>query len=176
MGLVLCGGFGPRVRAKMRAKVIIGIKIMAQIQFKMDSKIGPLYLVASDKGLMGIFWTRQTAPMAEKQNFQAVIDEVTEYLDGKRKKFDLPLDVVGTEFQKRVWKELLKIPYGKTVSYQSIANKIGTNGVRAVGSAIGKNPLCIVIPCHRVIASNGGLGGYSGGLTIKKALLSMERS
>jgi methylated-DNA-[protein]-cysteine S-methyltransferase len=152
------------------------VEVMAPIQFKMDSKIGPLYLVASAKGLMGIFWKRQEAPMAPKQNFKAVIDEVTEYLDGKRKKIDLPLDVVGTEFQKRVWKELRKIPYGKTVSYQEIANKFGTKGVRAVGTAIGKNPLCIVVPCHRVIASNGGLGGYSGGITIKKALLSMESS
>jgi methylated-DNA-[protein]-cysteine S-methyltransferase len=152
------------------------VEVMAPIQFKMNSKICPLYLVASKKGLMGIFWTRQDAPMAPKQKFKPVIDQITEYLDGKRKQFDLPLDVVGTEFQKRVWKELRKIPYGKTVSYQEIAKKLGTKGVRAVGSAIGKNPLCIVIPCHRVIASNGGLGGYSGGITIKKALLSMERS
>jgi methylated-DNA-[protein]-cysteine S-methyltransferase len=148
---------------------------MLPIQFKMDSKIGPLYLVTSEKGLMGIFWKRQDAPMVPKQNFKAVIDEVTEYLEGKRKKFDLPLDVVGTEFQKRVWKELSKIPYGKTVSYQEIAKKLGTKGVRAVGSAIGKNPLCIVIPCHRVISSNGGLGGYSGGLKIKKKLLTLEQ-
>jgi len=148
---------------------------MAPIQYKMDSKIGPLYLVASEKGLMGIFWTRQSAPMTVKHNFKVVFDEVSEYLDGKRKKFDLPLDVVGTEFQKKVWKELCKIPYGKTVTYKEIAKKLGTIGVRAVGAAIGKNPLCIVIPCHRVIASGGGLGGYSGGLQIKNKLLLLEQ-
>jgi methylated-DNA-[protein]-cysteine S-methyltransferase len=157
---------------------------MSQVQWKMESKIGPLYLVASELGLQGIFWNQQGSHLLK--SFKGAEDEVIilkkavteleEYLSGNRRKFSLPFDLKGTPFQKRVWEQLMKIPYGKTCSYQEIARQIkNEKAIRAVGSANGKNPLCIVIPCHRVIASNGTLGGYSGGLEIKEKLLELER-
>lgn len=102
------------------------------------------------------------------------VQEISEYLDGQRKKFEVPLDVEGTDFQKRVWEELRKIPYGKTLSYKEVAQKVGTQGIRAVGTANGRNPISIIVPCHRVIATGGGLGGYAGGLSNKKFLLELE--
>lgn len=143
----------------------------------MKSKIGSLYLVASEKGLQGIFWNKQNVPMAKSRILSESARQLEEYLSGKRKSFNLPLDVTGTPFQKSVWKELKKIPYGKTSSYKDIAQRIkNAKAVRAVGSANGKNPLCIIVPCHRVIAHDGGLGGYSGGPEIKKRLLKLESS
>ncbi len=98
-----------------------------------------------------------------------------EYLEGKRIEFDLPLDLRGTPFQIAVWSALLEIPYGETRSYQQIANVIGRpRAVRAVGAANGANPVAIVVPCHRVIASDGTLHGYGGGLDLKARLLAME--
>jgi methylated-DNA-[protein]-cysteine S-methyltransferase len=107
-----------------------------------------------------------------------IFNQLEEYFNGKRKKFNLPLDIKGTKFQKKVWNELSKIPYGKIVSYKKIAEKIGNKkALRAVGKASAYNPLCIIIPCHRVINSNGKLGGYSaGGLLIKERLLELEGS
>lgn len=151
----------------------------------MDCKVGSLYLVAAGKGLQGIFWDKQPVPMArslkggERQVkiLSQAVRELKEYFDGKRKKFGVPLDAEGTLFQKRVWTELRRIPYGKTYSYRDIANRI-KNGkaVRAVGSANGKNPLCIIVPCHRVIAADGTIGGYSGGLDKKIKLLEIEHA
>jgi methylated-DNA-[protein]-cysteine S-methyltransferase len=104
-------------------------------------------------------------------------NQLKEYFSGKRKKFELKLDWHGTDFQKKVWKALLSIPYGKTASYADIAKKVGTpKAVRAVGSANAKNPVCIIAPCHRVITSSGALGGYSGGLENKKLLLDLEKT
>ena len=103
------------------------------------------------------------------------IEQLNEYFAGKRKVFDLPLNPQGTDFQKRVWAELQKIPYGKTVSYLDIARNIGdVNSTRAVGNANGKNKLNILIPCHRVIGINGKLTGYGGGLWRKQWLLELE--
>lgn len=103
--------------------------------------------------------------------------QLEEYFAGNRREFDLPLDMDGTPFQKAVWKELKRIPFGTTCSYGDIARKIkNRRAVRAVGGANGKNPLCIIVPCHRVIASDGSLGGYSGGLDLKRALLQHEQS
>jgi O-6-methylguanine DNA methyltransferase len=86
------------------------------------------------------------------------------------------MDLQGSDFQKKVWQEVLKIPYGQTQSYQQIATQIGLpKGARAVGTAIGKNPVCLLVPCHRVISADGSLGGFSGGLEIKKKLLQLER-
>lgn len=102
--------------------------------------------------------------------------QLIEYLEGKRRQFDIPLDLYGTPFQQLVWKSLLEIPYGETTTYQNIGNKIGkTTAVRAIGNAIGKNPLLIVVPCHRVIRKNGDLGGFREGLDLKKTLLELER-
>ncbi len=102
--------------------------------------------------------------------------QIIEYLNGKRKMFSLEYKMYGTEFQKKVWEQLLKIPYGETRTYKEIAIAIGNpKACRAVGMANNKNPISIVVPCHRVIGSNGDLVGYAGGLDIKKALLDLER-
>jgi methylated-DNA-[protein]-cysteine S-methyltransferase len=104
-------------------------------------------------------------------------NQLQEYFSRTRKKFDIPLDIYGTEFQKRVWNEVKKIPYGKTKSYKNVAEKLGdVNAIRAVGKANGKNPVPILIPCHRVIGANGKLTGYAGGLDIKEKLLEIEGS
>jgi len=102
--------------------------------------------------------------------------QVAEYLDGNRKEFDIPLLMVGTDFQKNVWNALLKIPYGTTITYLQLAKNIGNaKAVRAVANADGANAMAVIIPCHRVIESNGGLGGYGGGVAIKKQLLELEK-
>lgn len=101
---------------------------------------------------------------------------IEEYLEGKRKSFDFEIFMEGTDFQKNVWKELLKIPYGKTVSYKYIADKIGNKkAFRAVGNDNNKNKISIIIPCHRVIGSNGKLVGYANGIDMKKFLLELEK-
>jgi methylated-DNA-[protein]-cysteine S-methyltransferase len=101
--------------------------------------------------------------------------ELEEYFAGRRRKFDVPLDLVGTDFQKQVWHQLLKIPYGRTCSYADIAREIeNPKAVRAVGAANGRNPICVIVPCHRVIAADGSLGGYTGGLDKKRQLLTLE--
>jgi len=106
-----------------------------------------------------------------------VYPQLKEYFNGERKHFDLPLEIEGTEFQKRVWNELLKIPYGSTISYKQLTLRLGHEKViRAAASANGANPLPIVIPCHRVIGSDGSLIGYGGGLEIKEKLLILEGS
>lgn len=111
----------------------------------------------------------------ESQILEKAIQQLTEYFEGQRKVFELPLDPDGTEFQKRVWQKLSEIPYGVTRAYKDIAVELGdANASRAVGTANGRNPLSIVVPCHRVIASDGTLGGYAGGLSIKTFLLDME--
>lgn len=101
--------------------------------------------------------------------------ELTEYFEGRRKSFDLPLAPKGTDFQKRAWRTLLEIPYGETISYGAEARRMECRCARAVGSANGRNPIIIVIPCHRVINSNGRLGGYTGGLEVKEFLLELEK-
>lgn len=105
----------------------------------------------------------------------AVLEQIHEYFRGERRKFTLSLHQAGTPFQKRVWEELTRIPYGMTASYQDIAVRAGCpKGARAVGLANNKNPIAIVVPCHRVIGKNGGLTGYAGGLTLKQKLLELE--
>ena len=103
--------------------------------------------------------------------------QITEYLDGRRHSFDLPVNPCGTPFQKQVWEILRDIPYGKTLSYRDVARLLGKNDryLRAVGSAIARNPLMLIVPCHRVIGSDGSLTGYAGGLDRKKHLLERER-
>lgn len=158
---------------------------MVQIQWRMDSKIGPLYLVASKKGLRGAGWKKQDIPMAkslkgteaEVKTLSRALRQIEQYLDGKRKKFELPFDVDGTTFQKSVWDEINKISYSETSSYKDIATRIkNAKAVRAVGTAAGRNPLCIIVPCHRVITNNGLPGGYSGGVELKAKLLKLEQT
>jgi methylated-DNA-[protein]-cysteine S-methyltransferase len=148
------------------------------VQTRYQSAIGSLYLVSSAKGLVGLHWNKQLVPLVKPSPdnfFNQTIQELEEYFQGKRTTFTVPLDLRGTEFQKSVWKQLQKIPYGATATYSEIAKKIKkTTAVRAVGAANGKNPLCVLIPCHRVIGSNGSLTGFSGGLKIKQRLLDLE--
>lgn len=114
-------------------------------------------------------WRREDKPLLE------AVDQLRAYFDGRRFRFDLPLAPAGTPFQQRVWEALQRIPCGETRSYGEIAKAIGfPTGSRAVGAANGRNPIAIVIPCHRVIGANGSLTGYAGGLRIKKALLEHE--
>ena len=158
---------------------------MTQTQFKISTYLGTLYLVASEKGLQSLSWDKHRVPMAKSlsmtepthQILAQAADELEEYLSGSRKNFGVKLDLQGTPFQTRVWKALAKIPYGKTCSYRDIAIRIkNPKAVRAVGSANGKNPICVIIPCHRVIANNGTIGGYSGGLEKKRVLLGLEQA
>lgn len=157
---------------------------MTQLQWQMKTPIRPIYLVASSTGLQGIHWEKQCLAMAKSLNggapeikiLKKAVCELQEYFAGKRTQFNLPLQMNGTNFQKQVWTQLSKIPFGKTCSYKDIASRIKNHkAVRAVGSANGKNPFCIVIPCHRVIAADGSLGGYTGGLDIKVKLLAIEQ-
>lgn len=157
---------------------------MKTAQWEMKSRIGSVFLVASGTGLRGIYWDRQADPMAaslagsssEILILAQTVRELEEYFRGERKDFTIPLEVEGTSFQKRVWEELKRIPYGTTVSYRDVAMRI-RNGkaFRAVGTANGRNPISIIVPCHRVIAADGTLGGYGGGLPIKTKLLEIER-
>lgn len=111
----------------------------------------------------------------EDPDMYSVYPQLKEYFDGERKEFNLPLETEGTEFQKKVWDELIKIPFGTTISYKELAVRLGDEKViRAAASANGANPLPIVIPCHRVIGSDGSLVGYGGGLKIKERLLTLE--
>ena len=143
-----------------------------------DSPIGILELTGTERSITGVRFVEKkvnpepSIPLPLKDCCKQLYD----YFVGNRKEFDLKLQLEGTDFQKRVWNQLLKIPYGKTVSYKDIALAI-KNGkaVRAVGSANGRNNIGIIIPCHRVIAHNGTLGGYGGGLWRKEWLLDHER-
>lgn len=150
---------------------------------QMESPVGPLLLVADDAGLREILfvngrhhakpnpeWSEDEAPVKETMR------QLRAYFAGKLERFDLPLAPQGTPFQLDVWRRLCEIPYGETISYGELARKIGNpNASRAVGLANGSNPIPIVIPCHRVIGSNGKLTGYGGGLPIKEKLLALER-
>jgi methylated-DNA-[protein]-cysteine S-methyltransferase len=134
---------------------------------------------AGGRGLAG--WIARFAPEARREVAFAPHRDATrqllEYLDGKRTAFELPLDLRGTPFQRAVWQALLDIPYGQTRSYGDVASALGQPGaMRAVGSANGANPVPLIVPCHRVIAAGGKLGGYGGGLDLKRRLLAMEQS
>lgn len=114
---------------------------------------------------------------ADAKVMMATINQLKEYMNGQRHTFDIPIDIsTGTPFQQQVWQALLKISYGQTISYAQLAHSIGNpKGFRAVAQANGKNPISLIIPCHRVIASDGSLGGYTGGLMIKQTLLDIEK-
>lgn len=125
-------------------------------------------------GIVGMSFTKiQNAHFDENNDIQK---QLTEYEKGTRKIFNLPLHLIGTEFQKQVWNALLEIPYGETRSYQEIAIRIGKpKALRAVGGACNRNPIGIIVPCHRVIGKNGSLTGYAGGLSYKELLLNHEK-
>lgn len=141
-------------------------------------------IIASSEGIRKILLNRKSETengiqkvSDDDPNVATAFNQLKEYFDRKRKSFNLQLEIIGTDFQKKVWNELLKIPYGETISYNQLAIKLGDKkSIRAAASANGANPLPIVIPCHRVIGSDGNLVGYGGGLDVKKKLLELEGS
>ena len=141
-----------------------------------QSKIGLLQIEADEDGLTSIaFIDEETGLETSNSITEQTISELDEYFEGTRTAFDVPLNPSGSEFQKKVWTELLKIPYGKTITYQSQALSLGdVKAIRAVARANGQNPIAIIIPCHRVIGSDGSLTGYAGGLSNKELLLQHE--
>ena len=138
------------------------------------SLLGPITIFEEGGKIISLLFSysehSDSSPLLEKAK-----EEIEEYFQRKRKTFDLPLDAKGTEFQKRVWKELLDIRYGETLSYGEIGDRIGTKAYRAIGNACGKNPIPILIPCHRVVGKDN-IGGFSLGLDLKRKLLDIERS
>ncbi|MFA6009106.1 MAG: methylated-DNA--[protein]-cysteine S-methyltransferase [Desulfobacteraceae bacterium] len=148
---------------------------------KINTTLGYLIVVSDGERLSEIAFESESSSMdvsdlkKDPTTMRPITSQIEAYLKGELKRFDLPLHLSGTPFQKSVWSELIKIPFGETRSYQDIAKAVGSpSASRAVGSACGKNPVPIVVPCHRVITKSGGLGGYSGGLGIKKTLLKIE--
>ncbi|HMB93301.1 MAG TPA: methylated-DNA--[protein]-cysteine S-methyltransferase [Rhodothermales bacterium] len=144
------------------------------------SPVGPLTLSASKAGLQEVRWGDvRPADAPETPHhpvLQQAITQLTEFFDGERTTFDVPLEMQGTPFQKSVWDLLLTIPYGETTTYGALAETLGDPGkARAVGLANGKNPISIIVPCHRVIGSSGALTGFGGGLDRKAFLLRLER-
>ena len=148
-----------------------------------DSPVGPLTLVAVDGALAGCYMDAQRHRPAnaifgdpDPEPFGPAVEQLGEYFSGDRLDFDLPLAVAGTPFQQRVWAALRDIPYGETESYGELAARVGSPGAsRAVGLANGRNPIGIIVPCHRVIGASGSLTGYGGGIERKRQLLDMER-
>jgi methylated-DNA-[protein]-cysteine S-methyltransferase len=146
--------------------------------------VGELKLIASEKGLAAVLWEnddpKRARFSAERDERNAILIktelQLREYFAGERTKFSIPLDMQGTDFQKSVWRGLLAIPFGETRSYGQLAKLLNhPRASRAVGAAIGKNPVSIIVPCHRVIGSNGKLTGFAGGLDVKEKLLRLEQ-
>jgi methylated-DNA-[protein]-cysteine S-methyltransferase len=143
-----------------------------------SSPLGLLEITGSHNVIFSVLFDDKKKAMTTKvpASLQKCVTQLEEYLSWKRKKFDLQLLPNGTTFQRHVWDELLKIPYGKTISYLKLAQQLGDEkSIRAVASANGRNPIAIIIPCHRVIGSNGELVGYSGGMQRKEWLLAHEK-
>jgi methylated-DNA-[protein]-cysteine S-methyltransferase len=150
-----------------------------------DSPVGELKLVASDKGLVAILWENDSprrvrlSELVEDEHHPVLVEterQLEEYFAGKRKVFSVALDMRGTRFQKDVWEALLAIPFGETRSYGQLANQLGNpRATRAVGAANGRNPVSIIVPCHRVIGASGKLTGFAGGLDAKARLLGLEK-
>jgi methylated-DNA-[protein]-cysteine S-methyltransferase len=146
---------------------------------------GGLILVANETELTGIYFEGFDHIPAERKKWtldskhpvlQIAAKQLTEYFQGKLTEFSIPLGFKGTPFQERVWKQIARIPFGKTISYSDLARKAGSpNAIRAAGTNTGKNPLAIVIPCHRVLTKSRTIGGFAGGLDWKRHLLSIEK-
>jgi methylated-DNA-[protein]-cysteine S-methyltransferase len=148
-----------------------------------DSPLGPLTLVAVDGILAGLYMTDQrhrprqtTFGEPDSTPFGEAAEQLKDYFAGRRTAFDLPLVLAGTPFQRRVWAALREIPFGETLSYGQLADRIGQpSAARAVGLANGRNPVGVIVPCHRVVGSSGSLTGYGGGVERKRYLLDFER-
>lgn len=147
-----------------------------------DSPLGPITIVAQDDALAGVYLDRQRHRPSDEhlgprddRTLPAVREQLTAYLAGDLVGFDLPLASLGTPFQAEVWSALQQVPYGATVTYGELAQAVGRpTAVRAVGAANGRNPWCLVVPCHRVVGADGSLTGYAGGLPAKQFLLDLE--
>jgi methylated-DNA-[protein]-cysteine S-methyltransferase len=158
---------------------------MSLVYKTMQSPVGELKLVASDEGLVAILWENdrpnrvRLGELVENKKHPVLLEterQLREYFVGKRKKFSVALDMRGTRFQKDVWEALLAIPFGETRSYGQLAKQLGNpRATRAVGAANGRNPVSIIVPCHRVIGSSGKLTGFAGGLETKAQLLGLEK-
>lgn len=148
-----------------------------------DSPVGPLTLVAVDGVLTGLYMSQQRHRPPQEvfggradEPFDEVARQLAAYFAGQRTEFDLPLALAGTPFQQRVWASLREIPYGETITYGQLADRVGRPAAaRAVGLANGRNPIGVIVPCHRVVGADGGLTGYGGGLERKQYLLALER-
>lgn len=150
----------------------------------MHTPVGPLAVGGDTEAVTEIAFVRDGAPKeAERARVgaplpapvEAAVGQLEEYFRGRRRDFDLPLRLEGTPFQRAVWTFLLTIPYGRAYTYKEVAEAVGKpSAARAVGGAVGKNPISIVVPCHRVVAASGRLGGYGGGLDVKRFLLQLE--
>jgi methylated-DNA-[protein]-cysteine S-methyltransferase len=155
---------------------------MTRTHTVVDSPVGPLTLVARDGALTGLYMERQRYRPADElfgdpdpEPFDAVIAQLAEYFAGERAEFDVPLAMAGTPFQREVWAQLREIPFGVTVSYGELADRLGRpKSARAVGLANGRNPISIIVPCHRVIGADGSLTGYGWGVDRKEWLLRHE--
>jgi methylated-DNA-[protein]-cysteine S-methyltransferase len=159
---------------------------MALLYMWIDSPVGPLRLVGGAAGLAGVLWEKQDPSdsgfeLTREDDRDPVLvqaaRELREYFAGERQEFSVPLDFTGTEFQNKVWRALRSIPFGETRSYGELAAQIGApKASRAVGAANGRNPIPIILPCHRVIGSSGSLTGFGGGLPMKQQLLAHEKT
>ena len=152
-------------------------------QTTVDTPLGPVLLARTATGLAGAWFEGQkahpgalAAPRADGDPLlREASRQLTDYLAGRRDGFELPLDLQGTDFQRQVWRALQRIVRGRTASYADIARRVGRpSAVRAVGAAVGRNPVSVIVPCHRVVGSDGSLTGYAGGLPRKTALLQLE--
>ena len=151
---------------------------MDKISYIYNTEIGKFQIIEESGVIIGLnFNTDTNIREQESKLIRTTYLQIKEYLQEKRKEFDIPIKMYGTEFQKKVWKELQKIPYGETRSYKQIAENIGNSkACRAVGMANHNNPIAIIIPCHRVIGTNDKLVGYAGGIDIKQKLLNLEKN
>lgn len=144
-----------------------------------ESPIGRLILECDGDALIGVWLPRERRHARNDADdvppvLKQTASQLDEYFAGERTEFDVPMELDGTHFQREVWTELTRIPYGETISYGELARRVGRpSAPRAVGQANGRNPIPVIVPCHRVLASNG-IGGYGGGLTVKRQLLAVE--
>lgn len=144
----------------------------------LEYPFGYIQITGNSKAIVSVEFLEGMPKISESENEITIKakSQLKECLDGKRKTFDIPLELIGTQFQVRVWKELIKIPFGETISYKELAQRSDSpKGYRAVGMANNKNKIAVIIPCHRVIGSNGTLTGYAGGLDTKQFFLNLEK-
>jgi len=142
----------------------------------LSTPAGIIYVQGTDEHIVWIGFSKPDAPEGTTSVIDRAVEQLTEYLNGKRREFDLPIKLEGSDLQKAVCSSLMRIPYGETVTYKDVAADIGNpKAIRAVATAIGRNPISVVIPCHRVIGSDGKMRGFAGGIPFKEYLLRVEK-